>query len=87
MTKISAAGYLDFKDILYGNNYSQPLDISIHIQRKGKVADLLCCCMYNDSNSVGVVVIHLRCAFYPPETAFRFSRKLGGVGTTAVLIQ
>ena len=35
--KTSAAGYLDFKVILYGNNYSQPLDLGIEVVRPGKV--------------------------------------------------
>jgi hypothetical protein len=36
--KTSAAGYLDYKVILYGNNYSKPLSLAIDITKPGKVS-------------------------------------------------
>lgn len=38
VNKTSAAGYLDFKVILYGNNISKPLDIRITVNKSGKVS-------------------------------------------------
>lgn len=40
MNKTSAAGYLDFKVILYGNNISKPLDIAINVSKAGKVVQV-----------------------------------------------